>query len=294
MNLKDWIRQRFFDVGTSSKTVLYSMYNEACDELERTIPLESYSRSVRAVYNELYGTDDASKLTPIISNKLTGMGTVLVVPDLHAPWIHKDALEFCKAQYVAHECSAVVFIGDLLDGHAISYHETNPDGMSAGNEFDSAVATLKDWYEAFPVAYVCFGNHDLLISRKAQTHGLPNRLFKTFGEIIESPKGWQFNHTWEIDGVKYLHGTGGGGKTAHMIRALKNRQSTVLGHFHSTFGVGYMANTQDLSFGMAVGCLIDISSYAMEYGKDFLDRPILGCGIVKSSSEAYTVPMRLE
>jgi hypothetical protein len=47
-----------------------------------------------------------------------------------------------------------VFIGDIIDNHASSYHETDPDGMSAGHELRLAIQNIKKWYEAFPKASV--------------------------------------------------------------------------------------------------------------------------------------------
>lgn len=293
MNLREWIRNEIMNNETT-KSKLYDMYNDACIELDKQIPIESYTRTVRAMYNELMTDTNSSELVEFDSNEITNAGTVLVVGDIHIPFENPKYLEFCKQQYDKWNCKTVVFIGDIVDLHSLSYHEHDPDGLSPKDELEHAVIKLKNWYKVFPNAYVCFGNHDILVSRRGITHGLPKRLFKSLGEIIEAPKGWKFNYSWHIDGVKYMHGTGGGGQNAHVIRALKNRQSTVIGHFHSVLGVRYLASHKDLIFGMQVGCGISISSYAMEYGKDFIDRPVLGCGIVVSDKEAYTVPMNLK
>jgi predicted phosphodiesterase len=292
MKIKTWVRNKFLEHNTNNKSIIYGLYNEACMVFNKTIPPETYSRTVRKVYNELY-TNESPVVIENHDRELINMGKVLVVGDLHTPFENKDYLEFCKQQYTKYKCKTVVMIGDIVDNHAISYHEHDPNGMAPSDELETAINHLQDWYKAFPNVYVCFGNHDLLIERKARTNGLPRRLFKSFSEILGAPKGWKFNYSWQIDGVKYMHGTGGGGKTAHITRALKNRQSTVLGHFHTVLSVDYLASHHDLIFGMGVGCGIDINSYAMEYGKDFVDRPILGCGIVISSREAYTVPMQL-
>jgi len=291
--IKDWVRTKFFETGTNNKSVIYKMYDEICIDFDKRVSPESFSRTVREVFEELYSTNDVEMDSEYIDNELTDMGTVLVVGDQHTPFEHTEYLEFCRDQYDAYNCSTVIMIGDIIDNHSISYHEHDPNGMAPSDELDTAIGHLQDWYDTFPEAYICMGNHDLLIERKARTNGLPKRLFKSFGEIIAAPSGWKFNYSWQIDGVKYMHGTGGGGQNAHTIRALKNRQSTVLGHFHSNLSVKYLASHHDLIFGMAVGCGIDIESYAMEYGKDFVDRPVLGCGIVVSSKEAYTIPMTL-
>jgi len=292
MNLKDWIRNAFLETSTRNKSIIYSLYDEACNYFDKKINIESYNRAVRKVYNELFDIVSSTTTNERVED-MFDMGNVLVVGDLHEPFIHPKYLSFCKQQYKLFNCDTVVFIGDIIDSHAISYHEHDPDGMSPKDELDTAIKKLKKWYKLFPKAYVCYGNHDNLLARKTKSAGLPSKLFKTFKEIIEAPKGWTFNYSFQMDGVKYMHGTGGGGQNAHITRALKNRQSTVLGHFHSCLGVRYMASHKDLIFGMQVGCGINVNSYAMEYNKDFIDRPILGCGIVFGGKSATTVPMDL-
>ena len=66
-----------------------------------------------------------------------------------------------------------------------------------------------------------------------------------------------------------------------------------MGHCHSFGGVSLVANEFMITFGMNVGCGIDIESYAMVYSKDFINRPTLGCGIVHNSEVAYFIPMNM-
>ena len=49
---------------------------------------------------------------------------VLVIGDLHLPFVKDGYLEFCIWVYKKYNCTEVVFIGDILDNHASSYHET--------------------------------------------------------------------------------------------------------------------------------------------------------------------------
>ena len=53
--------------------------------------------------------------------------SVLVISDLHIPYHHKDAFAFLKAIKKEFKPDTVINIGDLLDFHAISMHEHNPD-----------------------------------------------------------------------------------------------------------------------------------------------------------------------
>ena len=59
-----------------------------------------------------------------------------------------------------------------------------------------------------------------------------------------------YNMTSGGTGVRYQHGTGYSGKYAHIQAAYDNRQSTVVGHTHSSLGGEYIANYKDRIFGM--------------------------------------------
>ena len=89
---------------------------------------------------------------------------ILVIGDLHAPFVLEGYLEHCQEVYANYNCNQVIFIGDILDNHAFSYHEPDPDGLSPGSELIMAKKFVKKWYEAFPNADVCIGNHDRMAS----------------------------------------------------------------------------------------------------------------------------------
>ena len=106
---------------------------------------------------------------------------ILVIGDLHAPFTLDGYLSFCKDIYAQYNCNQVIFIGDIIDAHGWSFHEQDPDGMSAGNELSVAVKKIAHWYKAFPKADVCIGNHDRLASRKAYTMWFVGKKFRVFG-----------------------------------------------------------------------------------------------------------------
>lgn len=219
---------------------------------------------------------------------------VLVIADTHIPFEHRDYLHFCATMRDRCKCSTIVHIGDLVDNHAISYHEHDPDGWSPVEEVAEAIKRLKSWYKEFPKVKLCRGNHDNLVDRKGKTAGLPRRVFMPFRDIWELPAGWVDDFEFSIDGVRYLHGTGYSGRFMHVQAAIDSRCSTVTGHGHSNCGVDWLANEKDRVFGMGVGCGIHRKSYAYAYGKDFRRKPILACGIVTDKgTQAQVMPMML-
>jgi hypothetical protein len=185
-------------------------------------------------------------------------------------------------------------IGDLCDLHACSYHEHSPDGYSPADEIKEADKHLRDFFLKFPKVFLCRGNHDQIISRKNKTAGLPERCFKSFRDIWNLPKQWHDDFSFEIDGVRYTHGTGLSGDNAHVKAAQSYRQSCVIGHTHSTLASTYLVSEKDRIFGVACGCGIDRHSYAMDYGRDFVKKPAIGCAVVTDRGSLCQVfPMSL-
>lgn len=212
---------------------------------------------------------------------------VLVIGDLHEPFCLDDYLDFCKETYDNFNCNKVVFIGDIIDNHYSSYHETSADGMGGGEELELAIKRLKKWYKAFPKAHVTLGNHDLIIMRKAQTSAVPKKWIKEYKDVLEVPK-WKFVDEVVIDDVMYIHGIG---SKAH-LRVRNNMQSTVQGHHHTSCFIHWYVGSKAKVFGMQVGCGIDKDAYAMAYGKWF-PKPAIGCGVVIGGHTPINVLMDL-
>ena len=173
----------------------------------------------------------------------------------------------------------VVHIGDLVDNHAISYHEHDPDGWSPEDEMREADTPQKR-FRAFRMSR-CAGETTIGYRTGSEDCYLPAGVSKQFRDIWNLPKGWKDDFSHTIDGVKYLHGTGYSGDLAHLKAAVDNRSCAVLGHLHSVCGIDYSANETDCIWGMSVGCGIDRKTYAFEYGRDFKKKPIISVGVVE-------------
>jgi hypothetical protein len=165
-----------------------------------------------------------------------------------------------------------VFIGDIIDNHATSNHQQDHDGFSAGTELAIAQDRVKDWYRAFPDAKVCIGNHDTRPSYMAKQAKISREWFKSLGEVLGTP-GWEFADEFVIDNVLYTHGKSGHAWDMVLYKGM----SVVQGHYHTEFGVRYVANGK---FGMQVGCGVDVDSYAMDYAKKHKKPYLIGCGAV--------------
>jgi metallophosphoesterase superfamily enzyme len=199
---------------------------------------------------------------------------ILIVGDLHAPFILEGYLDFCLEIYHKHNCNKVIFIGDILDNHFSSYHETDADGMGAGDELDKARGMIQIWHDTFPNSLVCFGNHDLIVARKAQTSGLSQQWIKTLSDVLKTST-WEYDEEFYIDNVMYCHGTAKKAKG----RAKNELISVVQGHYHSESYVEHLVGKYKHIWAMQIGCGIDKDSYAMAYGKHF-PKCHINCGVV--------------
>lgn len=211
---------------------------------------------------------------------------VLVIGDLHLPFTLEGYLEHCIEVYKKYNCDTVVFIGDILDLHFTSYHETSTEGYGATQEHDLSVEMLRKWYKAFPKAYVTIGNHDALIYRKAMSAGISKRWIQNYSQVLGTP-GWEWVTDVVIDDVLYTHGT-----TNAYTKAKQNLMSTVQGHLHSQAGIQFYVGTKSRIFGFQVGCGVDMKSYAMEYGRNF-PKPVISCGVVIKGLHPYLEVMDL-
>lgn len=212
---------------------------------------------------------------------------VLVIGDLHEPFNLDGYLQHCKDTYEKYNCNRVVFIGDVIDSHYSSYHETDPDGMGGGEELDLAIKKLSKWYEAFPEADITIGNHDRIIMRKAFSSSIPKKWIKDYKDVLETPN-WNFTHRVVIDGVQYIHGEGGTART----KCRADMMSTVQGHLHTQCYTEWYVGQKFKVFGMQIGCGIDHESYAMAYAKTG-KKPAIACGVVIGGHTPVNVLMDL-
>lgn len=272
---------------------------EALQEVRREFKNKVYLPTVKELYkskdltssqdvfkNAFLNNKEVKEYKSIIKQSKSGKN-VLVIGDLHEPFCLDGYLSHCVDTYNKYRCNEVVFIGDIIDNHASSYHETDPDGYSAGQELKLAIQRIKQWYSAFPKATVIIGNHDRLIMRKAYSSGLSKMWIKDYAEVLGTP-GWNFTESIEIDNVLYIHGEGGTARS----RARRDLQSIVQGHLHSQAYIEWIVGAKFRIFGMQVGCGVNHKSYAMAYGKEG-PKPAIACGVILQGDIPINIMMNL-
>ncbi len=204
---------------------------------------------------------------------------VLVIGDLHEPFCLDSYLDWCKEQYDVYNCTEVVFIGDIIDNHYSSYHESSADGLGGLDELELAIKRISRWYKAFPIATVIIGNHDRIIMRKAQTSAIPSKWIKSYKEVLEVPN-WEFVERYELNNVQYIHGEGGTART----KCRADMMNTVQGHLHTQSYTEHYVGKNFRVYGTQIGCGINHKSYAMAYAK-YGKRPAVGCAVILNNGQ---------
>jgi hypothetical protein len=216
---------------------------------------------------------------------------VLVIPDMHHPFAHPDALDFLRAVKRRFHPTHFVCLGDEIDAHAFSRYPKDPDGMNAGQEFKAAVLALQPYYIEFPDMLVCESNHTVRPWKKAFEAGLPASFLPTVAKAMNAPDGWVWRKKHELDGVLYVHGDNGrSGQYAAVNYMKQAKQPVVIGHIHAYASVFY----EGKHFAMNTGCLINRDTYPFHYASGQLLDVNIGCGIVVDGKEAYFIPMKMD
>lgn len=223
--------------------------------------------------------------------------SILVIPDLHAPYHHPDAIDFLIEVAATYQPTRVINLGDECDSHGLSFHDSDPNLDSAGVELHKARKFLHKLHSVFPKMEICHSNHGSLIYRRAFKFGIPVEMIKTYREIL-FPKGDGEGWTWHENirfnlpngqAIQFQHQSVGD----YLQNASHERCNLVLGHEHGKFQIEHRASKAALYWGMYSGCLIDSSSLAFAYGKLFPKKPIIGCSVI-IDSQPILIPMLLD
>lgn len=230
-------------------------------------------------------------------NRVTNNARILVIPDLHAPYQHPDTLEFLIDVASKVQFTRVISLGDETDGHAISFHDSDPNLDSAGVELEKAKEFLGKLASIFPIVDVCHSNHGSLIYRRTNKAGLPVQYIKTYRDVLfpdGNGDGWSWHEKISIilpngDRCIFQHQSSGD----ILSNAAHERANIVQGHEHGQFKIDYRSSTSALYWAMISGCLIDPKALAFAYGKLFPKKPIIGVSVI-IDSQPILIPMPLD
>lgn len=216
---------------------------------------------------------------------------VLIIPDTHHPYQHKDLKKFLGEIKRTFKPQIVIHLGDEVDNHAISFHDHMAELFSADHELEKAIEYLhQDLHALFPKMYLLESNHGSLLLRRLRHAGIPIRTLMPLEQLYQVPK-WSWHHDIVLNtklGPLYLcHGkTGTVGKLA-----LTEGMSAGQGHFHGEMYIKWLKFANRLVYDMKCGCLIDKDSIAFAYGKNHLPKPVLGATIIHENGIPEQIPL---
>lgn len=209
--------------------------------------------------------------------------TIVVMPDLHAPYHHRHALAFMTAVRDKYKPDLVINLGDELDKHAMSFHDSDPDLMSAGDELAASLPVMAELNKIFPRMLLCDSNHGSMAFRKAKAHGFAAAYIKSYREVMFPEGGgrhWHWAENWRVrtalGDVVFKHQPSG----PALSDAAHNSCNLMVGHHHGKFTIEYGASSARLYWAAYSGCLIDKDSLAFAYGKHTMYKPIIGCTVI--------------
>ena len=131
-----------------------------------------------------------------------GISNFLVISDLHIPYQHKDAFDFLMHTKKKYNCTQILNVGDVIDHHQGSYHESEPDAMDAEAEYYAAKKDCKVLQEMFPKMVITVGNHDCIPQRKLKTAGLPTTMVADYNALYDLKDSWQWVDQHKFDSRK--------------------------------------------------------------------------------------------
>ena len=219
---------------------------------------------------------------------------ILFISDLHAPYHHKDSIAFLAKIKETYKPTRIVNVGDEVDYHALSFHDSDPDLDSAGVELIRAQATIQQLEKIFPVMDLIHSNHGSMVYRRGKAAGMPRHVLKPYNEVLGVGDGWVWHRHLTIDlpdsaPIYVCHGS----RKNSEVYAKQLGCNVVQGHYHEDFRLGFYNSPRGIIWGMNIGCLIDDEELAFEYNKVNPLRPILGSALVVNGIPRL-IPMNVD
>lgn len=218
---------------------------------------------------------------------------ILNISDQHMPFEHPDMFKFLAAIKKKYAPTIVINGGDEVDSQSLSFHDSDQDLPSAGDELVRATIKLKKLEKMFPSMFLLDSNHGSLALRRLKHHGIPMKFLASQHAIYGVSTKWQWVNDLTLtlpngQPVYFCHGMSKNG-----IKLCAQRGTNVVQfHYHTEFRIDYIGNPNSLLWSLQSGCLIDRKSLAFAYDKLNLNRPIIGTSMI-IDSKPILIPMIL-
>jgi hypothetical protein len=214
---------------------------------------------------------------------------ILIVSDLHFPFAHKSWHGFLTKLKAKYKPDTILGIGDELDFHSINInHSIDPDLPSPKDELELGKKEIHRLHKLFPKMTLLESNHGSMVLRRAMAKGMSRSFIKSYNQILEVGKGWEWKekHFIDTDKGRVLFGHQFSPDVSKAVA--QYAVSVVQGHYHTISEIRFHGNDFHLNFGMTVGCLINKDALSMNYMRLNLKKPILSCGLITNGMPSLT------
>ena len=211
---------------------------------------------------------------------------IVILGDLHHPYVNHDHLQLVYEEIKAHKPSVVLQAGDLYDQYCFSRYSrsasfTTPEeelifGRREAEEMWTKVRKLAPNAKLLQLK----GNHDMRIAKRL-AEKLPEleSLLEPGLTDLYKFKGVQTVRDERtetiVDGILFIHG--------YLSRlgdhARKNLMSTVVGHSH-VGGTAFFSHRGETLFELNVGYLADKDQLPLQYGQQRMKNWTSGFGLL--------------
>lgn len=210
---------------------------------------------------------------------------VLLAGDTHAPYHHKDTLDFLNDVKNFYNPDRVVHMGDVLDIYSVSAYPKDIDHKDSWtDEIKNGRKFVSQLGQIFPELVLLSSNHDDRAYKKSRIAGIPREFLIKYMDVIGAPEGWKLQNELKItidstrDKWLFAHTLAGGSTRASQTLGC----SVALGHSHTKFGAVCQATGKNKKvWSVDTGCLISDKGSPFSYNKTNILKPIRGCVIIE-------------
>jgi len=205
---------------------------------------------------------------------------ILVIGDTHLYWDRPGYLSFCADLRDEYDVDTVVHIGDVVDQHAISFHNKEPGCPGPMDEYYRTLEAVQRWVKEFPKVTVTLGNHDKRVVRKAKSVDIPEEIYlKPYKEVWQTPE-WDWVEDIILDDIYFYHGDGQGGKYPAYNAVGKMLMSVCMGHNHSAAGVKPLVNPMKRIWAIDTGAGCNDVALNMVYSSKNKRRSVMSAVVI--------------
>jgi len=208
------------------------------------------------------------------------MSRNLVIGDTHLYWDRPGYLPFCSDLRDEYDCDVITHIGDVVDQHAISFHNKEPGCPGPLDEYYLTLGAVQRWVKEFPKVTVTLGNHDKRVVRRAKSVDIPAEVYlKSYDEVWQTP-GWDWVEDIIIDDIYFYHGDGQGGEYPACNAVRKMLMSVCMGHNHSKALVKPLVNTQKRIWAIDTGAGCDDKALSFIYAENNKRKSVISAVVI--------------